>query len=56
MKTKRFIAGAICPSCKKLDKVTLQRDVSFQILECVACGHTQKQALNDDNNLEKSVK
>lgn len=38
---KRFIAGAICPRCAEMDKITMFTDDSDeQIRECVACGFT----------------
>lgn len=36
--TRRFIAGAICPQCKALDKIVLHRKGEQQQRECVACG------------------
>ncbi len=36
-KTRRFIAGAICPQCKAMDKIVLHRNGGQQ-RECVACG------------------
>ena len=38
---KRFIAGAICPRCAEMDKITMFTDDSDeQIRECVVCGFT----------------
>jgi uncharacterized protein len=42
IQTKRFIAGAICPSCQAVDHVTLLREATYQQLECMACGYQQK--------------
>ncbi len=39
-KTRRFIAGAICPQCKAMDKIVLHRNGGQQQRECVACGFT----------------
>ncbi len=36
--TRRFIAGAICPQCKAMDKIVLHRHGDQQQRECVACG------------------
>ncbi len=37
---KRFIAGAVCPQCAEIDKLTLQRDdCGNQHRECVRCGY-----------------
>ena len=39
MKTKRFIAGAICPSCGQMDTVRIFTDqTGQQVRECVDCG------------------
>lgn len=35
---KRFIAGAICPSCKQLDKIQMFKVDGIDYRECVACG------------------
>lgn len=35
---KRFIAGAICPSCKELDKLMMWTEDHISHRECVACG------------------
>lgn len=40
---RQFIAGAICPSCKAIDKVRRCESASAVIwLDCVACGYTQE--------------
>lgn len=35
---KRFIAGAICPRCKALDKIVMYREHDVDIRACVECG------------------
>lgn len=41
MKTpKRFIAGAICPSCKEVDKLVMWSEDNLPHRECMACGFT----------------
>lgn len=35
---KRFIAGAVCPSCNQMDTVVVYRDGDEQMRECVRCG------------------
>ncbi|GGC67005.1 YheV family putative zinc ribbon protein [Marinobacter halophilus] len=43
---KRFIAGAVCPRCAEMDKITMfTDDAGEQVRECVACGYTD--ALSD---------
>ncbi|QSP95607.1 YheV family putative metal-binding protein [Marinobacter salinisoli] len=38
---KRFIAGAVCPRCAEMDKITMHTtDDDDQVRECVACGFT----------------
>jgi len=39
---KRFIAGAVCPRCKAMDKLRMYVDGSDQIRECVSCGYSDK--------------
>lgn len=40
---KRFIAGASCPKCNKLDTVALTLENAVETLICVSCGFTQTQ-------------
>lgn len=35
---KRFIAGAVCPHCKKMDKIVTYKLDNKEFRECVACG------------------
>lgn len=35
---KRFIAGAICPQCKEVDKLMSWREEDKDYRECVSCG------------------
>jgi hypothetical protein len=38
---KRFIAGAVCPRCSEMDKITMYTDdAGEQIRECIMCGFT----------------
>jgi uncharacterized metal-binding protein (TIGR02443 family) len=40
---KRFIAGAVCPRCAEMDKLTMYVDeLQQQIRECVSCGYSDK--------------
>lgn len=36
--TRRFIAGALCPECGKMDKLTVSSTPQGPLQECVACG------------------
>jgi hypothetical protein len=36
---RRFIAGAVCPRCGKMDKIIV--DLDTQTRECVACDFTE---------------
>ncbi len=37
---KRFIAGAVCPRCSEMDKLTMYLDAQQQqVRECVRCGY-----------------
>ena len=40
---KRFIAGAVCPRCAEMDKLTMYVDeAGQQIRECVSCGYSDR--------------
>lgn len=43
---KRFIAGAVCPKCAQMDKLTMYRisegENSGEFRECVSCGFSEK--------------
>lgn len=44
---KRFIAGAVCPRCSEMDKLTMYIDeTGLQVRECVSCGFNDSM----DNN------
>lgn len=40
---KRFIAGAVCPRCSEMDKITMFEEEGTQFRECVACGFKDQQ-------------
>ncbi|QHB34306.1 YheV family putative metal-binding protein [Yersinia canariae] len=50
---KRFIAGAVCPQCKALDTLALWREDHVEVVECVKCGHHQRQT---DEQVNKHVR
>lgn len=37
---RRFIAGAVCPRCAKMDKLVMFRENGKDYRECVSCGFT----------------
>jgi len=37
---RRFIAGAVCPRCSKMDKIVVDLDTDLR--ECVACGFSDE--------------
>ena len=40
---RRFIAGAVCPECRELDRLVVERiSVTVQRRSCVACGFTDE--------------
>ena len=41
---KRFIAGAVCPSCQAKDSLALWRENNIDVVECVKCGHQMREA------------
>ena len=36
---RRFIAGAVCPRCAKMDKIVIDLDTDLR--ECIACGFSE---------------
>ena len=51
MKNKRFIAGAVCPSCGEMDTIRMHSDSDkIQIKECVECEYFE--TLSSEPNLE----
>ncbi|MFT5712565.1 MAG: putative metal-binding protein (TIGR02443 family) [Glaciecola sp.] len=40
---KRFIAGATCPSCKKMDSLMLYFENNVEKLACVRCDYKETQ-------------
>ena len=37
---KRFVAGAVCPRCAKMDKLMVYQNAQAQqVRECVSCGY-----------------
>lgn len=39
MSKARFIAGAVCPSCRAMDRVVVEEHEGGRRRRCVACGH-----------------
>ncbi|WP_354624650.1 YheV family putative zinc ribbon protein [Psychromonas sp. MME2] len=56
---KRFIAGANCPECNKLDTIALTLENAIEKLTCVHCGYTQtqtpKQATSATRQFEQMI-
>lgn len=50
---KRFIAGAVCPSCNAMDTLAVWREDRVEVVECVKCSHHQRQT---DQQVEKHVR
>jgi uncharacterized metal-binding protein (TIGR02443 family) len=38
---RRFIAGAVCPACRAVDRTLVQQVGDERQRRCVACGHTE---------------
>ena len=41
---RRFIAGAVCPRCSKMDKLVVFKKDGHTVRECVSCGYHQQMA------------
>ena len=39
----RFVAGAVCPACKELDRVMIKKEKGLSFTYCVGCGYTKAQ-------------
>ena len=46
---KRFVAGAVCPSCQEMDKIIVLLDSQPQTRECVVCGYSD--SLDENGNI-----
>lgn len=42
-KRKRFIAGAVCPSCQKQDTIFVFKENGVEKSECISCGFQMTQ-------------
>jgi len=47
----RFIAGAVCPSCKELDKIAITPD--DQTIYCLNCDFKEHKSADSPNNDHK---
>lgn len=47
---KRFIAGAVCPRCAEMDRITMFQEEGVQYRECVACGFKDQQGGFDEGD------
>lgn len=47
---KRFIAGAVCPSCKAMDTIRTYKDEEKTYRECVNCG------FHDELRIQSQIK
>ena len=43
MNKRRFIAGAICPKCKEIDKIVIYAEAGQDVRECVRCDYKDVQ-------------
>lgn len=51
--TRRFIAGAICPQCQRLDKIVVYSLNDVKMAECVSCGFLQQDpTANSSDNIK----
>jgi len=49
---KAFIAGAICPSCGKEDKIFVLSDGNTKTMQCVSCDFERD--MNEKQNVNKN--
>ena len=43
---RRFVAGAVCPRCSAMDKLTVYNEAGIDYRECVSCGFKEEMRLN----------
>ncbi len=53
---ERFIAGAVCPQCKQIDKIKLCIEEHDERIECVNCGYQETKSETLQNNAKAKVK
>lgn len=53
-KKKRFIAGAVCPSCKTSDSLMLYFENNVEKLACVKCDYQDSQTTQEVSAASKS--
>lgn len=47
MNKGRFIAGAVCPECKEVDKLKIYKEDGEDVRECVRCGYREIQRFDE---------
>lgn len=63
-KSRRFIAGAVCPRCSEMDKIVVFNEDGKDYRECVACGYKDEMHFSPQvreldtrvNQIEEEVK
>lgn len=53
MQRKRFIAGAVCPHCKEMDKTVVYQDTDVRA--CIACGFSEARPTESKKELPTRV-
>ncbi len=53
---KRFIAGAICPTCKQLDTLMWWKVAHMEMQECVKCGYSERRSDASSDGLDDKTK
>lgn len=51
--SRRFIAGAVCPRCAKMDKLVV--DSETELRECVSCGFSDPRPRQTPGELKTRV-
>ena len=53
---RRFIAGAVCPSCGEQDKIVVFEEEQEQKMQCIHCNYQRsKEELNAEKNTESKI-
>ncbi len=56
MQNKRFIAGAHCPSCGKIDTLRWWQENNHDLFDCVDCGFSETHFVEDNKNMQPESK
>ena len=54
--SRRFVAGAVCPRCKAMDRLVISQSEDGALLECVSCGFQDLRTESDQAPMEPGTR